>query len=307
MNTTSTLKGRSVLTWLDYTAAELRALLDAAKQSKAEARQGEVRQRFMGKTLALWFDERSSLTRCAFETAFGEEGGHTVLLPAHSAPEQSARALGALFNAIACRGFTQAEAERLAQEAGVPVYNGLSDEFHPTQALAAMMTLEEHCGSGGARKKLCFVGDGRSCTARSLMVLCAKLGVHFTVVTPPSLNPDAALKDRCKPLAAASGANLRITADVAEVEGADAIYTDSWAEDSKQDERVRILAPFQVNETLMKRTGRNDSIFLHSLPAITGEEVAATVLNGPQSRVWEQVKNRKHTIKSIMLATMLNM
>jgi ornithine carbamoyltransferase len=200
--------------------------------------------------------------------------------------------------------------ETLARESGVPVYNGLTDDFHPTQALADIMTLEENFAGNDHinRRKLCFVGDGRNNVARSLMVICAKLGIHFTVITPPSLNPDAALKERCKPLAAATGVNIRVTADVAEVEGADAVYTDVWAsmgEEAKRDERARLLAPYQVNLALMGRTGRKDSIFLHCLPAVRGEEVSAGVIDGPQSRVWEQAENRKHTIKAIMLATLL--
>jgi ornithine carbamoyltransferase len=214
-----------------------------------------------------------------------------------------------MFDAIEFRGFKQTTVETLARESGVPVYNGLTDEFHPTQALADIMTLEENFPPSTSTnvRKLCFVGDGRNNVARSLMVICAKLGIHFTVITPPSLNPDAALRERCKPLAAATGANIRITADVAEVEGADAIYTDVWAsmgEEAKKDERIRLLAPYQVNLALMKRTGRPDSIFLHCLPAIRGEEVSASVIDGVQSRAWDQAENRKHTIKAIILATM---
>jgi ornithine carbamoyltransferase len=317
MNTPHTLKGRSLLTWLDYTADEIRYLLDLSKQVKAEAKQGEVRQRFLGKTLALLFEKRSTRTRCAFETAFGEEGGHPVFLSTldiqlgvKESVEDTARVLGRMFDAIEFRGFKQATVDTLARESGVPVYNGLTDEFHPTQALADIMTLEESFASNSNsinRRKLCFVGDGRNNVARSLMVICSKLGIHFTVITPPSLNPDAVLKERCKPLAAATGANIRVTADVAEVEGADAIYTDVWAsmgEEAKKEERVRLLAPYQVNQALMNRTGRKDSIFLHCLPAIKGEEVSADVIDGPQSRAWDQAENRKHTIKAIMLATM---
>jgi ornithine carbamoyltransferase len=185
------------------------------------------------------------------------------------------------------------------------VYNGLTDQFHPTQALADIMTLEENFGQAKGRS-LCFVGDGRNNVARSLMVICAKLGVHFTVVTPVELNPDAALQEQCAPLAAASGAKIVVSADTASVRDADAVYTDVWTsmgEEDKKDERRRLLVPYQVNQALMDKAGRN-SIFLHCLPAVKGEEVTADLIDGPQSRAWDQAENRKHTIKAIMLATL---
>jgi ornithine carbamoyltransferase len=211
-----------------------------------------------------------------------------------------------MFNAIQFRGYKQATAETLAAYGGVPVYNGLTDDFHPTQALADVMTLEENCGPAGG-KKLCFVGDGRNNVARSLAVICAKLGIHFTVISPPSLNLDAALLERCAPSASASGARIQISADPAAVAGADAVYTDVWVsmgEEAKREERVRLLTPYQVNQALMDKTGREDSIFLHCLPAVKGEEVSVEVIEGPRSRVWDEAENRKHTIKAIMLATL---
>ena len=309
------LKGRSLLTWLDYSAEEIRYLLDLSKQLKSEAMssmEGSSR-RFAGKTLALLFEKRSTRTRCAFETAFGEEGGHPVFLSTadihlgvKESIEDTARVLGRMFSAIQFRGFRQETAEILAKYSGVPVYNGLTDQFHPTQALADVMTLEEHCAPAQG-KVLCFVGDGRNNVARSLMVICSKLGIHFTVITPPELNPDPALRELCAPLAAVSGANITVTADVNAVSGADAVYTDVWAsmgEEDKKDERKRLLFPYQVNQALMDKTGRPGSIFLHCLPAVKGEEVTSEVIDGPQSRAWDQAENRKHTIKAIMLATM---
>jgi ornithine carbamoyltransferase len=306
-------KGRSLLTWLDYTEEEIRCLLELSKQVKAEKQRGEVHDRFKGKTLALLFEKRSTRTRCAFETAFGEEGGHPVFLStkdiqlgAKESLEDTARVMGRMFSAIQFRGFKQSTVETLAQYSGIPVYNGLTDTFHPTQVLADIMTLEE--SSGPCRgKKLCFVGDGRNNMARSLMVICAKLGVHFTVITPPSLDPEAALMEKCASLAAGAGANLRVTADIAEVEGADAIYTDVWVsmgEEAVREERLSLLRPYQVNQALMDKTGRSNAIFLHCLPAVKGEEVTADVIEGPQSRVWDEAENRKHTIKAIMLATL---
>jgi ornithine carbamoyltransferase len=195
--------------------------------------------------------------------------------------------------------------ETLAKYSGVPVYNGLTDSFHPTQALADIMTLEESFGDGGD-KTLCFVGDGRNNVARSLLVICAKLGINFRIITPPSLNPDPDLLSTCASFAETSGADIRVSPDLADVEGAHALYTDVWAsmgEETIKEERIRLLKPYQVNQRLMEKTGRKDTIFLHCLPAIKGEEVTADIIDGPQSRAWDEAENRKHTIKAIMLAT----
>jgi ornithine carbamoyltransferase len=311
------LKGRSLLTWLDYSADEIRYLLDLSKKVKAESKNdaAEVRaqQRFAGRSIALIFEKRSTRTRCAFETAFGEEGGHPVFLSTDDihlwvkeSIEDTARVLGRMFSAIQFRGYKQETVEALAKYSGVPVYNGLTDQFHPTQVLADIMTLEENFGSEKG-KLLCFVGDGRNNIASSLMVICSKLGINFTIVTPPELNPDAALYNKCAPLAAISGAKITVTADTAGVSGADALYTDVWTsmgEEDKKEERKKLLGPYQVNQALMDRTGRKDAIFLHCLPAVKGEEVTADVIDGPQSRAWDQAENRKHTIKAIMLATL---
>jgi ornithine carbamoyltransferase len=211
-----------------------------------------------------------------------------------------------MFDAIQVRGFKQTTVETLAAYSGVPVYNGLTDSFHPTQALADIQTLEENFGPAKG-KKLCFIGDGRNNVARSLMVISSKLGVHFTVITPESLVPDTDLVKTCTGIAEESGAQIRITQDVSEVEGADALYTDVWAsmgEEAQKEKRVQLLRPYQVNQALMDRTGRKDTIFLHCLPAVKGEEVTSDVIDGPQSRAWDEAENRKHTIKAIMLATL---
>ena len=307
------LKGRSLLTWLDFQAADIRYLLDLSKTVKAQSHNGEVHQRFTGKTLAMLFEKRSTRTRCAFETAFGEEGGHPVFLSnqdiqlgAKESLEDTARVLGRMFSAIQFRGFKHSTVETLAKYSGVPVYNGLTDNYHPTQALADIMTMEE-CFGVSLGRKLCFVGDGRNNVATSLLIICSKLGVNVTVITPASLNPDWALIEKCAPLSAASGAKIRVTEDINEVEGADVLYTDVWTsmgEEDKKEERVRLLHPYQVNQAMMDKTGRKDTVFLHCLPAVKGEEVTADVLDGQQSRAWDQAENRKHTIKAIMLATL---
>jgi ornithine carbamoyltransferase len=307
------LKGRSLLTWLDYEVDEIRELLELSKTVKAESREGKTMMRFSGKTLALLFEKRSTRTRCAFETAFGEEGGHPVFLSpndiqlgAKESLEDTARVLGRMFSAIQFRGFKQSTVETLAKYSGVPVYNGLTDDYHPTQALADIMTMDECFGTSKGRK-LCFVGDGRNNVARSLLVICSKLGVDFTIITPAVLNPDWALIEKCASLSAASGAKIKVTDKLDEVEGADALYTDVWVsmgEEAKKEERLKLLQPFQVNQDLMNKTGRKETVFLHCLPAVKGEEVTFDVIEGNQSRVWDQAENRKHTIKAIMLASL---
>ena len=306
------LKGRSLLTWLDFTSEEIRLFLDMSKLVKAEKQNNEIHRRFTGKTLALLFEKLSTRTRCAFETAFGEEGGHPVFLGkddihlgVKESLEDTARVLGRMFTAIQFRGYKQSTAETLAQYSGVPVYNGLTDDFHPTQALADMLTIEENFGDV-CGKKLCFAGDGRNNVVRSLMVIGSKLGLHLVIITPKELDPEPKLLAKCTELAKKTGAVITVTADLMEVKNADAIYTDVWAsmgEESKKEERVRLLKPYQVNQALMNKSGRKDTIFMHDLPAIKGEEVTADVIDGPQSRAWDQAENRKHTIKAIMLAT----
>ncbi|MDR3337145.1 MAG: ornithine carbamoyltransferase [Treponema sp.] len=308
-----TLKGRSLLTWLDYSKEEIRLLLDLAKKVKDQAKRGELHQRFLGKTIALIFEKRSTRTRCSFETAFGEEGGHPVFLSTgdiqlggKESIEDTARVLGRMFSAIQFRGFEQSAVEILVKYSGVPVYNGLTDSFHPTQALADIMTLEENFGDS-AGKTLCFVGDGRNNVARSLLVICAKLGVNFRIITPPELMPDENLVRSCASLAASNSASIYVGPDLAQVSGADALYTDVWVsmgEEALKETRKKLLMPYQVNQALMDRTGRKDAIFLHCLPAVRGEEVTPDVINGPQSRAWDEAENRKHTIKAIMLATL---
>ena len=308
------LYGRSLLTLLDFSPEEIHYLLKISKKVKIEAKSGKIKQRFKGKTLALLFEKRSTRTRCSFETAFGEEGGHPVFLSTSDIQlggkeslEDTARVLGRMFSAIQYRGFKQETAETLAKYSQIPVYNGLTDLFHPTQALADFLTLEESFGEVKGRT-LCYVGDGRNNVARSLMVISAKLGTHFTIITPDELNPDNDLRQKIAPLAEKSGAVITITSDIKAVKGADAIYTDVWVsmgEEDQREERVRLLSPYQVNQKLMDMTGRKDSIFLHCLPAVKGEEVTADVIDGPQSKAWDQAENRKHTIKAVMLATLV--
>lgn len=306
--------GRSLLTLRDYSAEEIRYLLELSEQVKDEKRRGEPHRRFEGRSLALLFEKRSTRTRCAFETAFGEEGGHPVFLSnqdihlgAKETIEDTARVLGRMFDAIQFRGFSQATVETLARHSGVPVYNGLTDLYHPTQALADLLSLKEEFGALSGRKVV-YIGDGRNNVARSLLVACAKVGVHFTISAPESLAPDHEIVSYAQKEAEASGAKVTVTDQVSQaVAGADAVYTDVWVsmgEESESAERLALLEPYRVDEELIKATGKNDTIFLHCLPAVRGNEVTDAVMDGPTSRVWDQAENRKHTIKAVMVATL---
>ena len=309
------LKGRSLLAIRDWSAGEIQFLLKIAESEKKAAKAGAARRRFEGKTLAMIFEKRSTRTRCAFETAFGEEGGHPVFLSmddiqlgGKESLEDTARVLGRMFSAIEFRGFSQRTVEALSEYSGVPVYNGLTDECHPTQALADILTLREAFGAEAGRT-LCFVGDGRNNVVHSLLIICAKLGVNCTVISPDELQPEAAFLDEVEALAKETGARISVSCDTAAVKGADAIYTDVWismGEEAKRQERVRLLSPYQVNDELFAAACNKDCIFLHCLPAVKGEEVTESVIEGPMSRVWDEAENRKHTIKAIMLATLLD-
>ena len=275
-----------------------------------EAHRGEVHQRFLGKTIALIFEKRSTRTRSSFETAFGEEGGHPVFmstddiqLGGKESVKDTARVLGRMFSAIEFRGFKQSHVEELAKYSGIPVINGLTDEFHPTQALADIMTLKENFET---LKGLtwAFCGDGRNNVARSMMLISAKMGINFSIYSPKELFPDQQIIDICKPFAEKSGAKIQISDKIDVVKGADALYTDVWVsmgEEALKDQRIKLLTPFQVNSDLMKATGKPNTIFLHCLPAVKGQEVTEEVFESTASRVWDEAENRKHTIKAIML------
>jgi len=307
------LKGRSLLTLKDFTKEEIRFLLDVAHEVKSERRSGNMHRRFLGKTLALLFEKRSTRTRCAFETAFGEEGGYPVFLSgddiqlgAKESIEDTARVLGRMFDCIQFRGYKHETVEKLAEFSGVPVYNGLTDMYHPTQILADLMTVEEEFGSLDG-VKIVFVGDGRNNVANSLLIGCSKVGADFTIVAPEKLFPSDDLVNLCKGYASDWGSKIVITDSIDRgVKDAGVIYTDVWVsmgEEEKQKERYELLKPYQVNKALMEKTGRKDTIFMHCLPAVKGNEVSFDVIEGMASRVWDEAENRKHTIKAIILAT----
>ncbi|WP_315330027.1 ornithine carbamoyltransferase, partial [Treponema socranskii] len=303
----------SLLNWIDWSPDEIETLLDIACTVKAEAKRGEVHARFAGKTIALIFEKRSTRTRSAFESAFGEEGGHPVFmstqdiqLGAKESVKDTARVLGRMFNAIEFRGFKQEHAEELSLWSGVPVINGLTDTFHPTQALADVMTLKERFGKLKGLK-WCFCGDGRNNVARSLMLISAKLGIDFSVYSPKELFPDETIQNICAPFASQSGAKITLGDDKSVVRGADCLYTDVWVsmgEEALKDARTKLLSPFRVTEALMSETGKSTSVFMHCLPAVKGEEVSEAVFESKASIVWDEAENRKHTIKAIMLGIM---
>lgn len=307
----SPYKGKSLLNWIDWSQKDINQILNWAIQVKKEAHRGEVHQRFLGKTIALIFEKRSTRTRSSFETAFGEEGGHPVFMSTQDIQlggketvKDTARVLGRMFSAIEFRGFKQEHVKQLAEYSGIPVINGLTDDFHPTQALADIMTLKENFGKLKGLKWV-FCGDGRNNVARSLMIISAKLGIDFAIYAPKELFPPKDIQEICEPFAKESGAKIEISDDISVVKGADCLYTDVWVsmgEEALKEERTRLLSPYQVNADLMKATGKDNTIFMHCLPAVLGQEVTEDVFEGPQSKVWDEAENRKHTIKAIMLA-----
>lgn len=307
----SPFKGRSLLNWIDWSKDEIQQILDYAFLVKKQSHKGEVHQRFLGKTIALIFEKRSTRTRSSFETAFGEEGGHPVFMSTDDiqlgekeSVKDTARVLGRMFSAIEFRGFKQSHVEELARYSGIPVINGLTDEFHPTQVLADIMTLREHFGKLEGLT-MCFCGDGRNNMARSLMLICSKFGINFSVFCPKELSPDQKIIEICTPFAKQSGSQIRISDEISVVKNADCLYTDVWVsmgEEALKQERIKLLQPYQVNKALMEATGNPNTILLHCLPAVKEQEVTEEVFESSASKVWDEAENRKHTIKAIMLA-----
>jgi ornithine carbamoyltransferase len=307
------LKGRSLLTLKDYSSDEISYLLKLSKKEKDNSRTGIVQQRFLGKNLAMLFEKRSTRTRCAFETAFGEEGGNPVFLSSDDIQlggkesiEDTARVFGRMFDAIEFRGFKQETVEILEKYSGLPVYNGLTDLYHPTQILADFLTIWEEFGTLKGIK-LVYVGDGRNNVANSLLIGSGKMGLDFSIIAPKELWPDEGLVEYAKECCKLSNGSITITNDINGVKGAQVIYTDVWVsmgEEKSQEERIKLLSPYQVNQELIDATQSKETIFLHCLPAVKDMEVTYDVIEGTRSRVWEQAENRKHTIKAIMLATL---
>lgn len=324
------LKGRSFLKLLDFTAEEITYLLDLAEDLKERKKLGIRVDYLVSKNIALIFEKTSTRTRCSFETAAHDLGmGCTYLDPSASqigkkeSIADTARVLGRMFEGIEYRGFEQEKVEKLAKYAGVPVWNGLTNEFHPTQMLADLLTIREHLGEFRG-KKLVYMGDARYNMGNSWMVTCAKMGMHFVACAPENYFPDAALVAQCEELAAQSGGSITLTADVkAGTKDADIIYTDVWVSMGEPDEvwetRIRELLPYQVNRAVMENA-KEDAIFMHCLPAyhdldtkvgrevfekfgLSELEVTDEVFESAQSVVFDEAENRMHTIKAVMLAT----
>ena len=327
----TSLKNKDFLKLLDFTPEEIAYLLELAAELKAKKKAGIPHALCQGKNIALIFEKTSTRTRCAFEVAGHDLGmGVTYLDPSGSqigkkeSIADTARVLSRMFDGIEYRGFGQSIVEELARYADVPVWNGLTNEFHPTQILADFLTIQEHCG-GLKGKKLVYMGDARYNMGNSLMVGCAKMGMHFVACAPEKYFPEAALIGQCQAIAAQTGATLEFLTDpAAAVKNADVIYTDVWVSMGEPmevwQERIHDLAPYQVNAQLMAQAGPQ-AVFMHCLPAFhdhkttigkeMGEafgrdamEVTDEVFESPQSIVFDEAENRMHTIKAVMAATL---
>lgn len=307
------LKGRSFITLKDFTPEEIGGLLDLAAELKAKKKQGITGNSLKGKNIALIFEKPSTRTRCSFTIGCIDEGGHPEYLGEHDiqlghkeSVKDTARVLGRMFDGIEFRGFEHAKVEELAKYAGVPVWNGLTDDFHPTQILADLLTMREHLGELKGLNFV-FVGDGRNNMANSLMIGMTKMGVNCVILAPRQLWPEEGLVELCREYGRASGATLTVTDRIDEVKNMDVVYTDVWCsmgEEAKAAERVALLRDYQVNDELMKKVGSDRVIFLHCLPAVKGNEVTEEVFERYADTVFDEAENRMHTIKAVMVATL---
>ena len=326
------LKNRNFLTLLDFAPEEIRFLLDLAKELKVAKYSGTEQQRLKGRNIALIFEKTSTRTRCAFEVAAYDQGANVTYLGptgtqigVKESMRDTARVLAKMYDGIEYRGFDQVLAEELGRH-GVPVWNGLTNEFHPTQVLADLLSMEEHSNKPLNEIAFCFIGDGHSNMADSLLVGAAKMGMDFRLVAPRTRQPDPALVARCEKLVKQSGARVLITDDIAHaVDKVDFIYTDVWVSmgepESVWKERIKLLKPYQVNQVVMEESHNPGVKFMHCLPAFhnretkIGEEihqrfglncmeVTDDIYESNASIVFEQAENRMHTIKAIMVATL---
>ncbi len=326
------LRGRNFLKLLDYTTEEIRYLVDLAADLKAKKKAGKPHRYLEGKNIVLLFEKTSTRTRCSFEVAGHDLGmGVTYLDPAGSqmgnkeSIEDTAQVLGRMFDGIEYRGFDQSIVETLAEYAGVPVWNGLTDQFHPTQMIADLLTIEEHLGKLKG-VNFTYYGDARFNMGNSLMVACAKMGLNYTACAPKAYWPEQELIDTCKKIAEENGCTVRMTEDPEEgAKGADVLYTDIWVSMGEPAEawaeRIDVMKPYQVTQHLMDLANAK-AIFMHCLPSfhdtkttigkdiyekfgLSELEVTDEVFNGPQSVVFDEAENRMHTIKAVMYATLM--
>ncbi|MCR5745519.1 MAG: ornithine carbamoyltransferase [Bacteroidales bacterium] len=327
------LRNRSFLKLLDFSPKEIQYLLDLARDLKRAKYTGTEQPRLKGKNIALIFEKTSTRTRCSFEVAAYDQGAHvTYLGPSGSqigikeSMKDTARVLGRMFDGIEYRGFAQKTVEELAQYSGVPVWNGLTNEFHPTQILADFLTMSEHVDKPLNKVSYAYLGDARFNMGNSLMVGGCKMGMDVRIVAPKSLWPDPELVETCRRIAEETGATLTLTDDVdAGVKGCDFLYTDIWVSMGEPDEvwkeRINLLMPYQVNAKMMERTGNPKCKFMHCLPSyhnletkagrdvyqkfgLDGIEVTEEVFESENSIVFDEAENRMHTIKAVMVATL---
>ena len=327
------LRNRSFLKLLDFTPKEIQYLLDLARDLKRAKYTGTEQPRLKGKNIALIFEKTSTRTRCSFEVAAYDQGAHvTYLGPSGSqigikeSMKDTARVLGRMFDGIEYRGFAQTTVEQLAEYSGVPVWNGLTNEFHPTQILADFMTMREHVDKPLNQVSYAYLGDARFNMGNSLMVGGCKMGMDVRIVAPKSLWPNPELVETCRKIAAETGATLTLTDDVdAGVKGCDFLYTDIWVSMGEPDEvwkeRINLLMPYQVNAKMMEKTGNPKCKFMHCLPSyhnletqagrdvykkfgLDGIEVTEEVFESENSIVFDEAENRMHTIKAVMVATL---
>lgn len=327
------LKNRHFLKLIDFTPEEIKYLLDLSIDLKSAKYKGTEKQHLKGKNIALIFEKASTRTRCAFEVAAYDQGAHcTYLGPTGSQIGQkesmadTARVLGGMYDGIEYRGYGQEIVEELAKYAGVPVWNGLTNEFHPTQILADFLTMIEYSDKPLNKMVFCYLGDARYNMGNSLMVGSAKMGIDFRIAAPKAFQPSPELVSKCREIARETGAKITITDKVEEaVKGADFLYTDVWVSmgepDSVWEERISLLKPFQVNMSVIEKTGNSSVKFLHCLPAfhnrqtkvgeeifqkfgLDGMEVTEDVFESEYSIVFDEAENRLHTIKAVMVATL---
>jgi ornithine carbamoyltransferase len=330
---TPDLRGRHFLTLADYSPEEITYLLDLAAELKAAKKEGREEQRLVGKEIALVFEKDSTRTRCAFEVAAYDQGAHVTFLgPSGShighkeTVKDTARVLGRMYDAIEYRGFGENVADEFAKYAGVPIYNGLTDEWHPTQILADFLTIRENVAKPLSGVAFCYLGDARFNMADTYLVGGAKLGMDVRIAAPKSLWPSEQFTTLAEEIAQETGAQITITEDVAEgVKGADVLFTDVWVSMGEPDEvwaeRIALLRPYQVNAETVRLTGNPDVKFMHCLPAfhntdtqvgkeiyekfgLEALEVTEEVFESPASLVWDEAENRMHTIKAVMVATL---
>ncbi len=323
------LKGRNFITLKDFTTQEIEYLLDLSVDLKRKKRAGIKGNLLEGKNIVLLFEKSSTRTRCAFEVGAFDEGANVTFLSnsqmgKKETIEDTAKVLGRYYDGIEFRGFKQQTVEDLAAHAGVPVWNGLTDMYHPTQILADFLTIKENVNKPLNKAKLVYVGDARNNMGNSLMIGAAKLGMDFVGVAPKELFPDESLVNEMKKVAEKTGSNIEFTEDVVEgVKGADAVYTDVWVsmgEEDKFEERINLLKDYQVNMEMIKNTENPDVIFLHCLPSFHDDktvvgaeikekygldamEVTDEVFRSKYSKVFDEAENRMHTIKAVMVAT----